>query len=204
MSILVRVTTAGAREIGYEHSKEFVTVLSQLRCSLLVSTYQAGKLAVVGTCGNELTLSFHNFERAMGIAVRPDRVAVGAQRQIWFLDSAPDVAPRIPPAGRHDGCFLTRAAHFTGEIQVHELAFGGADGGELWCANTLFSCLCTLDERHNFVPRWKPPFVSALAPEDCHLNGFALGSDGRPAYVTVIAETNVPQGGGPRSSRAGA
>jgi len=42
----------------------------------------------------------------------------------------------------------------------------------LWFVNTRFSCLCTLDGVHSFVPRWRPPFVSALAPEDrCHLNG---------------------------------
>src|SRR5258708_11130751 len=29
-----------------------------------------------------------------------------------------------------------------------------------------FCCLCTLDAEHSFAPRWRPPFVSALAPED--------------------------------------
>ncbi|MFM9962606.1 MAG: TIGR03032 family protein [Planctomycetaceae bacterium] len=44
---------------------------------------------------------------------------------------------------------------------------------ELWFINTRFSCLCTRDFRYTFVPRWRPPFISAIAPEDrCHLNGF--------------------------------
>lgn len=149
----------------------------------------------MGTHAGRLTLAFHNFDRAMGVAARPDRLAVGARGQVWFLNAAHDIAPRLKPAGQFDACFLARTAHFTGEIQVHELAFGGPDGRELWCVNTLFNCLCTLDERYSFVPRWRPPFVTALVAEDrCHLNGLAMGDDGGPAYVTVIAETDTPEG----------
>ena len=37
-------------------------------------------------------------------------------------------------------------------------------------------------------------FISRLAAEDrCHLNGLAL-RDGRPAYVTAVAETDVADG----------
>lgn len=186
---------APEREIAYEHSPGFTEVLARLGVSLLVSTYQAGKLGVVGTDAGRLTLAFHNFERAMGVAARPDRLAVGARRQVWFLNAAHDIAPRLKPGAQFDACFLARTAHYTGEIQIHELAFGGPDGRQLWCVNTLFNCLCTLDERYSFVPRWRPPFVTALVAEDrCHLNGLAMGSDGEPAYVTVIAETDTPQG----------
>src|SRR5262245_15712654 len=161
------------REVRYEYSLQLAPLLTHLGASLLVSTYQAGKLVVVGVDPHgALALSFHNFERAMGVAVRPDRLAVGTLAQIWFLRAAPDVAARLPPAGRHDACFLARAAHMTGDIHVHEMAWAGA---ELWFVNTLFSCLCTLDESHSFVPRWRPPFITALAGEDrCHLNGLAM------------------------------
>ncbi len=60
--------------------------------------------------------------------------------------------------------------------------------------NTRFSCLCTLDPDYSFVPRWRPPFVTALAAEDrCHLNGLAL-VDGRPKYVTALGMTDTPGG----------
>jgi len=125
------------------------------------------------------------------MAVKPDAVAVAARAQVWFLQSSPDLAPRVEPAGQHDACFLTRSSHFTGEVQAHELAWAG---DELWLVNTAFGCLCTLDGRHSFVPRWRPPFISALAAEDrCHLNGLAMAAD-RPAYVTALAETDTPQG----------
>ncbi len=67
-------------------------------------------------------------------------------------------------------------------------------GDELWVVNTRFSCLCTLDRAHSFVPRWKPPFVSELAPEDrCHLNGVGL-VDGQPRFVTALGRTDSPVG----------
>src|SRR5262245_51197696 len=71
------------REIRYEHSRNWPALLEHLGASLLVSTYQAGKLFVVGARRGELALSFHNFEQAMGIAVRRDRIAVGTRNQIW-------------------------------------------------------------------------------------------------------------------------
>ena len=60
--------------------------------------------------------------------------------------------------------------------------------------NTAFSCLCTLDGHHSFVPRWRPPFITELAALDrCHLNGLAV-ADGAPKFVTALAETDTPQG----------
>jgi uncharacterized protein (TIGR03032 family) len=131
--------------------------LAHLGASLLVSTYLAGKLVVVGVYQGALALSFHNFEQAMGVAVRRDRIAVGARNQVWFLRNAPDLAPRVEPVGQHDGYFLARSSHVTGDIHGHELAWAG---DELWVVNTLFSCLCTLHEAYSFVPRWQPWFIT--------------------------------------------
>jgi uncharacterized protein (TIGR03032 family) len=193
-------SAAPYREVRYEHSRNFPAVLAHLGASLVVSTYQAGKLFVVGAPQAELALAFHNFEQAMGVAAGHDRIAVGTRNQVWSLRSAPDIAPRLQPAGRYDGCFLARSSHFTGDIHAHELAWAG---DELWVVNTLFSCLCTLDEAHSFVPRWRPPFVTALAPEDrCHLNGLVL-ADGQPEYVTAFAETDTSAGWRPSKLTSG-
>jgi uncharacterized protein (TIGR03032 family) len=189
------------REVHYEYSTTLVPLLKNLRASVLVSTYQAGKVVVMGVDENgSLALSFHNFERAMGLAVRPDRIAVGTLNQIWFLRANPVIAPRLGVPGRHDVCFLARSSHMTGDIQVHEMAWVGED---LWMVNTLFSCLCTLHECHSFEPRWRPPFITALAPEDrCHLNGLAL-ENGQLKYVTAMAETDTPRGWRPDKASAG-
>ena len=76
-------------------------------------------------------------------------------------------------------------------------------GSELWVVNTLFSCLSSLDDKHSFVPRWRPKFISALAAEDrCHLNGLAI-ADGRPKYVTALGETDTEQGWRPGKTTGG-
>jgi uncharacterized protein (TIGR03032 family) len=168
-----------------------IALLDEQRATLLVSTYQAGKLVAIGAHRGELMLSFHNFERPMGTARSDRSLAVGTHRQVWLLDEVPDIAQRIEPAGRHRTCFLARSSHYTGDIQCHEMAW---IGGELWIVNTLFSCLCTLAPRHSFVPCWQPPFVSDLAAEDrCHLNGLAV-ENGEVRYVTALGETNEPRG----------
>ena len=64
----------------------------------------------------------------------------------------------------------------------------------MWIVNTRFSCLCRLDPDYSFVPRWQPPFISALAAEDrCHLNGLAI-VEGRPKYATALGQTDAPDG----------
>lgn len=193
------------RAVRHEYTRNWGPILSRLRFSLLVSTYQAGKLAVLSAGGTSesggLSLAFHNFEKAMGIAASPERLAVGARGVVWYLDSARAIAGRLEPPGVHDACFLTRSARFTGEIQIHELAW---QGSELWVVNTLFSCLCTLDDHHSFVPRWWPPFISRLAAEDrCHLNGVAM-QGGKARYVTVLGETDTPGGWRPGKAVGGA
>jgi uncharacterized protein (TIGR03032 family) len=189
------------REIRYEYSPELVSLLAQLRVSLLVSTYQAGKVAVLGVKETgELNVSLHNFERAMGIAVGERRTAVGAHGIVWYLDRNDDLAPRIDPPGRFDASLLTRHALVTGDIHIHEMAFLG---DELWAVNTLFSCLCTFDDRHSFVPRWKPRFISGLAAEDrCHLNGMAVDG-GRVRFVSAMAQTDTPGGWRPTKASTG-
>ena len=58
----------------------------------------------------------------------------------------------------------------------------------------MFGCLATLSQRASFQPLWRPPFLSALVPEDrCHLNGLAM-RDGRAAFVTVVSRSDVADG----------
>ncbi len=136
----------------------------------------------------------------MGLAVDGDRLTLGTRKEVWFLRNAQDLAARVEPAGQHDACYLPRASHVTGDIGVHELAWAGE---ELWVVNTRFSCLCTLHPDYSFVPRWRPPFVTALAADDrCHLNGLAL-VDGRPRYVTALGETDTANGWRANKPRGG-
>ncbi len=169
----------------------FVELLSQFGASLVVSTYQANKLLAVRVRGQGLSVLVRTFDRPMGIAADARRIALGTRNQVWSLRNAPDIAPRIEPAGAHDACYLPRLAHVTGDIGIHEMAWAG---DELWMVSTRFSCLATLNHDYSFVPRWQPPFVTEIAAEDrCHLNGLAM-RDGQPAYVTALGETDTAGG----------
>jgi uncharacterized protein (TIGR03032 family) len=188
--------TQEKRDIRCSHSESFPALLQQLRLSLLISTYQTGHLVVVSARDGKLNIAFNQFERAMGVAVKPGTIAVCTRKEIWFLRNAPDIAARLPGEAKHDSCFLARTSHFTDDIQAHEAAWiNGAKGtSEFWIVNTLFSCLCSLHPRYSFAPRWRPPFISALQAEDrCHLNGMAV-VDGQPRYVTALAETDTASG----------
>lgn len=181
------------REVNYEFSDDFIALLEHCDCSLLVSTYSAGKLLnISGDRNRDLVLGASNFKNAMGIALSPRQLAIGGQNLVWFLKDVGGLAPQIEPAGTFDRAFVSRESFVTGDIQIHEMAFD--NDGVLWVVNTMFSCLCTLHESFNFVERWRPPFISALAAEDrCHLNGLAM-VNGRPKYVTALGTSDSNRG----------
>src|SRR5439155_2796170 len=112
------------REVRYEVSKDFVSILAEAGASLLVSTYQAGKLVVVGTDQGKLTLSFHNFEQAMGLALSRETLAIGTRYQVWLLAREAGMAAQLDRGHAYDDCYLARRSHFTGQIHIHELAWG--------------------------------------------------------------------------------
>jgi uncharacterized protein (TIGR03032 family) len=183
------------------HTPNFPSLLRQLGASLLVTTYQAGKLVMVRDEGDHLNTHFRAFQAPMGMALSGDRLAVGTKIQVWEFVDVPAVTAKLESPGRHDACFLPRSSHVTGNIQIHEMAWGA--GNELWVVNTRFSCLCTLDGSASFAPRWRPPFVSALEPTDrCHLNGLGM-VDGRPRYVTALGATDRPAGWRENKARGG-
>jgi len=197
------------------HTPNFPALLRRLGASLLVTTYQAGRLVMVRDEGDHLNTHFRAFQAPMGMALAGDRLAIGATLQVWEYVNVPAVAARLDPPGRHDACYLPRSSHFTGNVLIHEMAYGhsplapggrgvGGEGGrELWLVNTRFSCLATLDAESSFTPRWRPPFVTELEPSDrCHLNGLAM-VDGKPKYVTALGETNTMGGWRPNKARGG-
>jgi uncharacterized protein (TIGR03032 family) len=172
-------------------TQSFPQLLERLGSSLLVSTYQTGRLICARADGGVLNTHFRMFQRPMGLAVAPGRIAIGTRAEVLDYRNVSGVAARIEPKGKHDACFLPRARHFTGDIRIHEIAFVG---DELWLVATNFSCLATLDEDHSFVPRWAPPFITALRNEDrCHLNGLCVIDD-QVRYVTALGEGDEPGG----------
>ncbi|MEM6472527.1 MAG: TIGR03032 family protein [Planctomycetota bacterium] len=199
-----RSQNLATRQINYRQSAQFVPILEHLGCSLLLSTYAAGKVISVGASGGKLHFDFSNFQQAMGIATPSqtqvdsgaetytNTLAVGTSQALWFLRDGEALAKQVEPAGEVDRIYLARQSFVTGNIAIHEMAWGS--NHQLWVVNTLFSCLATLHPDYNFVHQWMPPFISELAPEDrCHLNGLAM-RDGEPAFVSALGSTDSARG----------
>jgi len=173
------------------HTSNFPQILAQARSSVLVTTYQAGKLVMLRNDGGVLNTHFRNFVKPMGLAISGGRLAVGASIDILEFHNVPAVCQKLEPADRHDACYMPRRSHTTGDVQIHEMAWVQE---ELWFVNTTFSCLAMRSDTDSFEPVWRPKFIDQFVPGDnCHLNGLAV-QDGQVRYVTALGETNVPGG----------
>lgn len=193
------------------HTASFPELLAQLGASVLVTTYQAGKLVVLRNDEGVLNTHFRNLPKPMGLARDGGRLAIGCHVDVWEFHNVPAVCGQLdesdnyPQAAtsKHDACFLPRRSHCTGDIQIHEMAFARAQGRkmqsehsqtELVFVNTAFSCLAVRSDENSFEPIWQPPYITQLAPGDhCHLNGLAV-REGQARYVTALGETNAAGG----------
>lgn len=172
-------------------SRGFANWMSLQRCSIAFTSYQTGKLFLVGLTPDK-KVSFHqqSYQRAMGIHCLRDRLYVGSLFQIWRLENVLGPAER---ANKHfDRLYVPRNAQTVGDVDVHEVSVDRA--GRIVFVNTKYSCLATVSTKFGFRPIWKPPFISKLAAEDrCHMNGMAM-EDGLPRYVTAVSQSDVING----------
>ena len=174
------------------YTPQLPELLTQLKSSLLLSTYQAGKLVVVSPQGSDsLTVLPRTFEKPMGIAIEGTKMAVACKDHVLTLENVPQLAGNFPKKpGVYDAMWLPRMTYHTGIVDMHDIAFGK---DALWAINTSFSCLCKLTGHTNFEPVWKPSFITDLEGEDrCHLNGLVM-EDGQPRYVTALGKGDKMQ-----------
>src|SRR5262245_11135702 len=90
------------------HTSNFSAILQELGISVMVTTYQAGKLVMLRPDGERLNTHFRGFSKPMGLALDGDRLAIGTSVEIWEYHNAPAVARVLEPGGSHDACFLPR------------------------------------------------------------------------------------------------
>ena len=159
--------------------------------SVVITTYQAGRAVLVGWNGKEVTVLPRALPKPMGMATDGTTMAMACKNEVILFVNSAVLAPHYPEegCGKYDALYLPRVTHVTGDLNIHDMAFGTQG---LWIVNTRFSCLSLLSRSFSFEPSWQPPFVSRLVPEDrCHLNGLAM-LDGVPKYVTALATTDEP------------
>lgn len=163
--------------------------MAEQKLSLAFTTYQAGKLFLVGLQPDQRLAVFErSFSRCMGMWSDGQTIWLTTLYQLWRLENL----LTTPTAEGYDRVFVPQAAYTTADLDIHDLHVD--DSGRPVFANTLFSCLATVSETKSFRPLWRPPFVSRLVAEDrCHLNGLAM-RNGRAAYVTAAAESDVADG----------
>lgn len=171
-------------------SRGFIDWLADRKISLAFSTYQTGKLFVVGSSGGErFSVYERDFERAMGLAGDGQTIYMATRFQLWRLENV--LQPEETLEG-YDRLYVPQVGNTTGDLNIHDVALDGE--GRLLFISSRFSCLATTSDRYHFKPLWTPKFISKLAAEDrCHLNGLAM-VDGVPRYATACAATDVVDG----------
>ena len=112
-------------DVRYEHTPGLPALLEQLELSVLLSTYQAGRVVSVGCHQGELRLGFSHFDQAMGLCRTASGIAVGTRDGIWSLPAGREIAHHTQPEGEHDIAFLARSCHQSGPLMGHDLAWGG-------------------------------------------------------------------------------
>jgi uncharacterized protein (TIGR03032 family) len=177
----------GQPKVELTGSRQFPYWLNGQNASLAFTTYQSGKLFLIGLRENgRLSVFERTFNRCMGLWGDAQTLYVSTLYQLWRFENALDAGES------HDGydrLYVPRLAWTTGDVDAHDIAVDRE--GRVVFVNTLFSCVATVSERFSFVPLWRPPFVTKLAAEDrCHLNGLAL-ENSAPAFVTAVAKSDA-------------
>jgi uncharacterized protein (TIGR03032 family) len=174
-------------------SRHFPEWLAGIGGSLAFTTYQAGKLFLLGVRPDgRLSVFERTFPRCMGLGVSADgrSLALATRNAIQRFDNVLPPGQGSPEG--YDAVYVPHAGWVTGDLDVHDVGFG-KDGRPLF-VNTLFACLATVSDGASFRPLWKPDFISRLAAEDrCHLNGLAMEA-GKPRYVTAVSRSDAADG----------
>lgn len=191
-------------------SRQFAEWLAEQQISLAFTTYQTGKLFLVGLQPNgRLSIFERTFNRAMGLYATSQSLYMSSLFQLWRFTNALESGQDYQG---YDRVYVPQLGYTTGDLDIHDIALvedrqtvdpasnpvgdptNNQKSDQIVFVNTLFSCLATVSETHSFVPLWKPPFITKLAAEDrCHLNGLAIDA-GQPRYVTAVSQSDVADG----------
>jgi uncharacterized protein (TIGR03032 family) len=174
--------------------------LNEVNISFAFSSYQLGKLFLIGRSpSNELSVFHRNFDLCMGLAMDGNNTMyLASLYQIWKLTN---ILPKGQLYQDFDRLYSPQVSYITGELNTHDVALD--NHGKVIFINTTFSCLASVSSERSFDVVWKPPFITNLAPEDrCHLNGLAMDK-GVPRYVSMFAKSDEHEGWRPHRVKGG-
>ena len=170
-------------------------LLNALNISLVLSTYQAGKVIILSPNGDDNLVHLpRNFDNPMGIAIKGDKMAIAQKSQVTELKNNPEMAATYPKkTDTYDGMYLPRSSYYTGQLALHDMYYNNE--GDIVAVNTLFSCLSKINNEYSYTPLWKPDFIKDYTPTDsCHLNGMAIDENSDVKYVSALGKTTGSQG----------
>jgi len=181
---------AEEKKLDIQTSRNFGSWLKQHGQSLAFTTYQVGKIFMLGSnLDGTVHITERTFPRCMGIAMKDNSIWMSSIFQVWRFENS--LLPGQLYQG-YDKIYIPQMAYTTGDLDIHDIIIGQNDKPIF--VNTLFNCIATISEKHSFKPLWKPSFISKLVAEDrCHLNGMAA-ENGVPKYVTLVGESDVVGG----------
>ena len=121
-------------------SRSFAGWLAQEHVSLAFTTYQTGKLFLLGRkADGQLSVFERTFNRCLGLWADGQTLWMNSLYQLWRFENA------LRPGGQHQGhdrLYVPRAGFTTGDLDVHDIAVETT--GRVVFAATQFSCLATL------------------------------------------------------------
>ena len=134
-------------------SRQFTAWLHEQRVSLAFTTYQTGKLFLIGLQPDgRLSVFERTFNRCLGLWGDGQTLWMTSLYQLWRFENA--LQPGQTANGFDRVC-VPQAGYVTGDLDIHDVAVD-ADGRVVF-VNTLFGCLATTSEQHSFTPQWPPP-----------------------------------------------
>jgi len=114
-------------------SRQFTSWLAEQKASLAFTTYQAGKLFLIGLKQDgRLSILERTFNRCMGLAVDDNSLYMSSLYQLWRFENL------LKPGELYqdyDRLYVPQVSWFTGDLDIHDLVV--TENKELHFANTL-------------------------------------------------------------------
>ncbi|XOB61217.1 TIGR03032 family protein [Campylobacterota bacterium DY0563] len=174
-------------------SPEFPKLLESLGGTIMITTYQTGKVILLSTKEGKITQLVRDFDRPMGVSFYGEHMAMALRTNITIFKNSKELAKTYPKkTNTYDTLFYPTATNITSYIDTHDICFTKQG---LVAVNTAYSCLVKVDGTNSFEPIWFPPFIDKFESGDaCHLNGVCVDENKELRYVTTFAQTTQPGG----------
>lgn len=191
MSQTAETGAASDKAVRYTMSGGFVGFLRQRNIAIAATSYQSGRLYLLGRNPNGgLMVNEQFFRKAMGLCAHGSSLHLATLGHIVRMENVLRRNQLMDEVFTE--CFVPRTIHLTGVLDAHDVGVR-ADGSVVF-VNTRYNCLATLSKEHSFAPVWKPGFISKIVAEDrCHLNGLAM-RDGKAAFVSAVCRSDTVDG----------